>query len=242
MFARTIKAAAVAIGMIASTAGATADGPDYWRVVGVDANDVLNMRADANARATKLGEIPHNGRGVANYGCVGYLSFTEFEKATPAEREAARKRVWCLVGYGDRIGWSAGRYLEEGDVAPGSHTRHLDKLDGTAWLAIDLAGKIPGAEATLSFKGDDISGNGGCNAYRATIKDRKNGLSFGPIAATRKACLSTPHDPDLISIAETERRMFDALGNTAEVIQANDILVLLGDRQQVLATLQRVPR
>ena len=244
MFVRTIKAAAVVvgIGMVASTAGATADGPDFWEVVGVASNDVLNMRTEPKARSAKLGEIPHDGKGVANYGCVGFLSFAEFEKATPAEREAARKRIWCLVGYGDRIGWSAGRYLEEGDVAAGSHTRHLDDLDGTMWLAIDLAGKTPGSEATLKFEGDGISGNGGCNVYRSAIKDRHNGLSFGPIAATRKACRSTPHDPDLISIAETETRMFDALGKTNEVIQANDILVLLDRKQRVLATLQRVAK
>ena len=242
MFARTIKAAAIAVGMIASNAGATADGPDFWQVIGVASNDVLNMRAESNARAAKVGQIPHNGRGVANYGCVGFMSFAEFEKATPAEREAARKRIWCLVGYGDRIGWAAGRYLEEGDVANGSHTRHLDDLDGTTWLAIDLAGKTPGAKATLNFNGNGIFGSGGCNSYRAEIKDRQNGLNFGPIAATRKACRSTPHDPLLISVAETESRMLGALSKTTEVIQANDILVLLDTDKRVLATLQRVAK
>ena len=31
-----------------------------------------------------------------------------------AEREADRKKRWCLIGYGDVVGWVAAWYLEEG--------------------------------------------------------------------------------------------------------------------------------
>ena len=224
----------------AGLAWATADGPDFWRVTGVAANDVLNMRARATWKSEKIGKIPPETDGVANYGCRGYLSYEEFERATPAEREAARKRVWCLVGYRDRIGWVAGRYLVEGEATVLSHSTHLEDLTGTEWLVIDLVGTPPGAEATLRIGPDGVSGNGGCNAYRAGKVPTDHGLHLGPIAATRKACLETPHDPDRISIAETERRVFSALEATRDVVQADDILILQAGDGAVLATLQRV--
>jgi len=37
---------------------ATADGPDYYRVTGVEGDDKLNIRAEPNAKGDKIGEIP----------------------------------------------------------------------------------------------------------------------------------------------------------------------------------------
>ncbi len=238
-----IKTAIGAIGLClgATIAWATADGPDYWRVNGVDANDVLNLRAGPTWKSNKIGEIPHDADGLANYICIGGMSFTEFQTATEAEREAARKTVWCRVGYRDRIGWVAGRYLQEGDQSAESHTEFLDEFTGTTWVLVDLAGTPPGAEAFISFSGDGVSGNGACNNFRARYLDDDDGQRFGPIAATRKACLSTPHHPDRISIAETETRFFDALENARSLIQGNDVMALFDAADRVVAILQRAP-
>jgi len=110
--------AAVALG--AGAALATADGPDYFRVVGVASNDVLNIRSEPNASAPKIGSIPPGADGVRNLGCEGGMSFAEWEVATPAEREAAAHNRWCRIVYGGVEGWVAGRFLDEGSgAAPG---------------------------------------------------------------------------------------------------------------------------
>ena len=94
----------------------TADGPDYWKVHGVKADDVLNMRQEANWQSKKVGEIPPDGRCVKNLKCVGGLTFEEFTSLSEAEKEIIKKERprWCLVEYRGVRGWVAGRYLREG--------------------------------------------------------------------------------------------------------------------------------
>ena len=96
---------------------ADADGPDFYRVTGVASSDVLHIRAEPNADAAKLGDIPHDGNCVRNLGCKGGLTFEEFTtlgKVEQAERVKANPR-WCKVEYKGIVGWVAGRYLAEGD-------------------------------------------------------------------------------------------------------------------------------
>lgn len=93
---------------------AEADGPDYFRVVGVAGNDTLNVRSAPSATAPKVGGIPHNADGVRILGCQGGLSFAEWQKVTPAEREAASKTRWCRIAFNGVTGWAAGRFLAEG--------------------------------------------------------------------------------------------------------------------------------
>ena len=97
-----------------STARAEADGPDWWAVTGVSADDVLNMRAEASVSSRKIGEIPANGQGLRNLGCTGVMSYAEWEKATEAERERAKHDKWCKIEYRGTTGWVAGRFLMEG--------------------------------------------------------------------------------------------------------------------------------
>ena len=73
-------------------AHATADGPDFFRVVGVAGDDVLWIRSGPSARTRKLGAIPFDARGVRNLGCRGR---------------------WCRVQYRGVRGWSHIRYLRE---------------------------------------------------------------------------------------------------------------------------------
>lgn len=96
---------------------AEADGPDYYRVRGVAANDVLNIRAEPDPHGTKLGEIPPHGTCIRNLGCQGGLSFEEFSTLSPAEQErrAREHPRWCKVEYQGVTGWVAGHYLAEGD-------------------------------------------------------------------------------------------------------------------------------
>ncbi len=96
---------------------AEADGPDYYAVRGVAADDVLNIRVEPDPQARKVGEIPPHGTCIRNLGCRGGLTFAEFSTLSPAEQErrAREHPRWCKVEYQGVTGWVAGRYLAEGD-------------------------------------------------------------------------------------------------------------------------------
>jgi uncharacterized protein YraI len=97
---------------------ATADGPDYYAVTGVAAGDVLNIRAEPSPTGAKIGEIPHDGRGVQNLGCQGGPTFAEWQKMNAAERQKAGRQRWCRIRYRGLEGWAAGRFLTEDSGAP----------------------------------------------------------------------------------------------------------------------------
>jgi len=85
--------ASLAFLMSFGPASATADGPDYYRVVGVAPYDVLNMRVGPAASYRIVHTIPPQGRGIENVGgCVG---------------------SWCQVRYQGVVGWVHSGYLAE---------------------------------------------------------------------------------------------------------------------------------
>lgn len=94
-------------------AAAEADGPDYFAVTGVAADDVLNIRDAPSAGGGKIGAIPPDGRHIRNLGCQGAPSFAEWEQMSEPQRRQASHRRWCRVGYAGIEGWVAGRYLKE---------------------------------------------------------------------------------------------------------------------------------
>jgi hypothetical protein len=102
------------------TLQAEADGPDYYAVQGVAEGDVLNIRAEPNPHARKVGEIPPHGTCIRNLGCKGGLTFEEFTILSTEEKErrARENPRWCKVEYQGITGWVAGRYLGEGDCRP----------------------------------------------------------------------------------------------------------------------------
>jgi hypothetical protein len=108
---------ALAVGALGpDPVGAEADGPDYFRVIDVAADDVLNIRAEPRAGSEKVGEIPPGADCVRNLGCQGGLSFEEYTTLTEEEKAARLKANprWCQVEYRGVVGWAAGRYLGEG--------------------------------------------------------------------------------------------------------------------------------
>lgn len=75
------------------------DLPSAFRVIGVEAADVLNIRAEPDAGSVILGTIPHNSSRV----------------------EVLRRSddgKWGLVGAGEGNGWVAMRYLEPVAASP----------------------------------------------------------------------------------------------------------------------------
>jgi uncharacterized protein YraI len=107
---------AVCAALASSPAAATADGPDFYTVSGVEAGDALNIRAEPSPKAAKIGAIPPDGTCIRNLGCQGGLTYQEYIDLSPAERKARLKinPRWCKVEYQGVTGWVAGRYLGEG--------------------------------------------------------------------------------------------------------------------------------
>lgn len=216
----------------AGPAGATADGPDYWRVKDVAPGDVLNMRGGPSAQALKIGEIPHDADGLTNLDCAGEMSLVEFEAATEAEREAARKRRWCLVNYNHVIGWVAGWLLEEGDESSRPGTQARSRYDGAEWAYVPADGTKPAAQVFLKFAPNGtVSGNAGCNRFTGSYIQRGLGIMFGDLAVTRKMC---PRE-----VMALEAAMLGNFSRARGIAGTGNVMVLLTRDGGLMATFRR---
>lgn len=112
----------LALGLGATAVSADADGPDFYVVHGVATNDVLNIRAEPNPHAHKVGEIPPAGECVRNLGCKGGLTFQEFTELQPEQKKQRERENprWCKVEYRGVNGWVNAHYLREGYCQPGA--------------------------------------------------------------------------------------------------------------------------
>lgn len=113
MTTRGAVAVAAALAALAATfpvgpAGATASGPDRFRVRRVAAGDVLHMREAPSRSSRQVGAIPHDGAGIVNLGCVQARGGAALP---PSDRP--RGAPWCRVRYAGVEGWASGRYLAE---------------------------------------------------------------------------------------------------------------------------------
>ena len=224
-------AALVWLGM-AAVAQATADGPDFWRVTGVAADDVLNLRAGPSARDAKVGEIPSDADGVTNFGCINEMSYQESLEASEAEREAARRQRWCRVMYESVIGWVAGRFLAEGSEGTRPGTLGVRDHTGSEWAMVDLAGTMPEIRATIAFRAQGVlAGNAGCNRFEARYVRRFDEILIGDIALTRRAC----PEPQM----RTERVVVEVLQRTRGIVGGQYALALFDGDGRLLATFRR---
>ncbi|MGH8249775.1 MAG: META domain-containing protein [Steroidobacteraceae bacterium] len=100
-----------------------------------------------------------------------------FRQAEQAPAVAARAEPESAPATAARTGEPIARHAE-----PGS-------LLGTAWRLEDLAGAAAPAQATLEFPSEGrASGNGSCNRFNGVVTVEGNTITFGGVAATRKAC------------------------------------------------------
>lgn len=106
-------------------------------------------------------------------------------------------------------------------IAADSMATEPISLCGTTWVVTHLNGDPVLSHApTLLLEGERASGRGGCNRYTATIElGKKGSLHFGPIAATRMACLGDS--------GKREEEFFRGLAATSSYHLNRDYLVLL---------------
>jgi heat shock protein HslJ len=80
----------------------------------------------------------------------------------------------------------------------GGDTKSL--LTGPEWIVEDIngSGVIDMAQTSIAFSDDNsVSGSGGCNRFSGSYQITGEGIRFGPIAATRKACAMALMDQEL---------------------------------------------
>jgi len=88
----------LAASLLPAQASAEADGPDWWTVHGVAADDVLNQRASAGPKAEKVGEIPPGARCVRNMGCEGGLTLDEYGPQMGLHTDGNQMIRWDVRG------------------------------------------------------------------------------------------------------------------------------------------------
>jgi heat shock protein HslJ len=84
-------------------------------------------------------------------------------------------------------------------------------LTGTKWRLEDLAvtGVVDRVQATLEFpEVGSVSGNGSCNSFHGAVTASGGAITFGPLAATRMACVEAVMHQEseyLAALQEAER-------------------------------------
>lgn len=108
-FINALLLVSATVGMF-ETAWATADGPDFFSVRDVAANDVLYVRQKPSADSAKVGQIPYNARGIRNMGCH---AFHKGQEVVNSDIPRPGTTLWCKVRYQKSDGWVNARFLKE---------------------------------------------------------------------------------------------------------------------------------
>lgn len=114
----------------------------------------------------------------------------------------------------------------------GGDTQEL--LSGGDWTVTSLGGSpVPeSAEQNFRFDGTDgITGSGGCNRFTGTYA-LTEGITFGPIASTRRACINP-------EISRLESRLFTTLASVINFEIAEGGVLTLFDESGPVLTAQR---
>lgn len=83
-------------------------------------------------------------------------------------------------------------------------------VDGTTWRAVTVAGRtpMPGAEPTISFAGESISGTDGCNQYGGSLRFEGSGFVTHELGGTLMLCedrIMAVSEPFLAILRDVDR-------------------------------------
>ncbi len=112
-------------------------------------------------------------------------------------------------------------------------------LFGATWLAEDIRGRgvIDNAQTTIAFQPDGaVAGSGGCNRFHGKAEIDGPHLKFGPLAATRKACIP--------ALSDQEQKFFAVLSEVRQfqIKEPEGKLILKSGAGETLATLSKLKR
>ncbi|MEM7568095.1 MAG: hypothetical protein AAF321_12770, partial [Pseudomonadota bacterium] len=83
-----------------------------YRVDGVGASDVLNVRAGPSAREARLAALPPNAGGILVVrGCAPEIPSLAWEESGYEARVRMLRGAWCHVAWRDVEGWVSGQFL-----------------------------------------------------------------------------------------------------------------------------------
>jgi heat shock protein HslJ len=122
---------------------------------------------------------------------------------------------------------------QEGELQ-GCGGESIDFLADVAWVVKDMdnAGIVDSANVTLEFDAAArrVVGQGGCNRYHAAFDLSGEGLSIGPVAATRMACAP--------AVIEQEQRFFALLSRISrfDIAPSGALLPYSNDQSEPLMT------
>ena len=184
---------------------AEGDGPDFFRVVGLRHGTNLSVRAEPEAQAPKLGELPYNAEGIRNLGCRGGLSFAEWEKANARERKAAELQRWCRVEWRNVTGWAMAKFLSEGSP-PRNAAIAGPRLFDRRWLLVSSPAGDAVGDAWIEFlAGGELVGKAGCNSFRGRAEISGNGIRAAPLQSTRLACAAPAERQEAVILGMLSR-------------------------------------
>ena len=111
--------------------------------------------------------------------------------------------------------------------APAAETMKPDvTLTNTYWKLVELNGAavLPGEDKELHMilRGDDqVGGYAGCNQFTGSVTVTGDGLSFGPIASTRRMCAQAMQQEDAFLQALENARRFAISGEDLVIENAS---------------------
>ena len=99
-------------------------------------------------------------------------------------------------------------------------------LTNTYWKLVELDGAAvepgEGRELHMILRGEDqVGGYAGCNQFTGSVTVSGDGLSFGPIASTRRMCPEVMHQEDAFLQALEQASRYDISGEDLAVENAN---------------------
>jgi putative lipoprotein len=99
-------------------------------------------------------------------------------------------------------------------------------LTNTYWKLVELNGGAvkpgEGKELHMTLRGDDqVAGYAGCNQFTGSVTVTGDGLSFGPIASTRRMCQDVMQQEDAFLQALENAHRFSISGEDLAVEDAN---------------------
>lgn len=144
----------------------------------------------------------------------------------------------CSDGMSDRRFADTVRVTADGRALSGCGGDILppEALAGTNWAIVEIGGEaVSGELYHLSFTGDQVSGQAGCNRFTGGYRQADGTLTVGGLAMTRMACVSPDGAAGGDPMAH-ERRFGEILGVPVRIsFPDGDTLVLTGANGEVRA-------
>lgn len=113
-----------------------------------------------------------------------------------------------------------------------------EPLWGSEWRLQSIAGQaaLPEPVASLAFpQPGQVAGNGSCNRFFGTVQVDKDRLTFGPLGATKMACIG--------GASEQESRYLGALQKAQRYeVQGDTLLIHSEGANQPLRFVRTAPR